>query len=119
MSNHIKILFLLLLAYSITLMHARPSDELAARLSLLYLDPANDERFNDIEHFDDGEVHYSKRKDVVDEVAFLRIINASTNKPDEGEELTESAEAEKRLTRSMVSSIFSFMGNMMRRFIPR
>lgn len=90
---------------SITLIHARPNDKLAARLSLLYLDPENGEHFNDIEHFERDQLHYTKRKDV------------PTNKPVGSEVLMQSAEEEEGETRSMVSSIISFMNSMMSRFM--
>lgn len=98
-------------------MHARPNDKLSARLSLLYLDPENDERFNDIERFNGNEVQFSARKDLLNKEAFLRIMHVSTNKPDESETHTQSVDIEEGLTRSMVSSIFRFMGNAMGRLI--
>ncbi|XP_018789962.1 PREDICTED: uncharacterized protein LOC108969610 [Bactrocera latifrons] len=114
-----KISLLLLVAYSIALIHARPNEKLAARLSRLYLDPANDERFNDIERFNGDEVQYSARKDMVDEEVVLQIMDVSTKKNDEIEALNQSAEIEEGLTRSMVSSIFRFMANVMGPFIHR
>ncbi|XP_039965283.1 uncharacterized protein LOC120777812 [Bactrocera tryoni] len=112
-----KISLLLLVACSIALIHARPNEKLAARLSRLYLDPANDERFNDIEQFNGDEMQYSARKDMKDKEVILRIMDESTKKPDESVALTQSAEIEEGLTRSMVSSIFRFMGNVMGHFI--
>uniref|UniRef100_W8B4W8 Uncharacterized protein n=1 Tax=Ceratitis capitata TaxID=7213 RepID=W8B4W8_CERCA len=113
--KNLTIIFCFLLAYTITTINARPSIELATRLSNLYMDPANDESFNEINRFDIDEVYYSKRKEVMKEPDLvLSTKEVSTKRPEEVEDTTSSAETEERLMRFM----FGLMGNVMRRFIP-
>ncbi|XP_053953674.1 uncharacterized protein LOC128860279 isoform X1 [Anastrepha ludens] len=102
----------LLVAFTVspTLILARPSDELASRLAFLVMDPANDERFNEIEHSGMGEIYYpettmfEKQRQLGKNI--LPNLNVTTSKPDDSEEPTED---KRSLMRSMLTSVFNFM----------
>ncbi|XP_017488991.1 PREDICTED: uncharacterized protein LOC108377236 [Rhagoletis zephyria] len=109
----LKIFIWLLVAYSITLINARAiDDDLAARLDELASNSENDERFNEISDFEDiNEVYFPKRRQKSQKI-ITRNWDVSTKRPADVEELT--TEIEKGFVHPMVSTMFSFMRDVMR-----
>ncbi|XP_036336944.1 uncharacterized protein LOC118747059 [Rhagoletis pomonella] len=108
----LKIFIWLLVAYSITLINARAiDDDLATRLDELASDSENDERFNEISDLEDiNEVYFPKRRQKSKSIT--RNWDVSTKRPADVEELT--TEIEKGFVQPMVSTMFSFMRDVMR-----
>ncbi|XP_067613058.1 uncharacterized protein [Eurosta solidaginis] len=115
-------LVLLLVASSMALVHAGPTDrfdKLSTRLAQLLSNPANKERYNVINRFESDEVYFPKREEQTVTRNKPKMSDAATQTSDEITEPTEKTETPEDLMAVMFKTMFKLMGEMMRGVFTR